>query len=72
MAPDIQAVKQLLATPQDVVILTHRNPDGDAIGSSLGLQHFLTATGHQVNIVVPSDYPDFLSWLPGANDIVVF
>ncbi|MEL6275213.1 MAG: DHH family phosphoesterase, partial [Bacteroidota bacterium] len=35
-------------------------------------QHFLTATGHQVNIVVPSDYPDFLSWLPGANDIVVF
>lgn len=72
MEVDIIEIKKLLAQPQDVVILTHRNPDGDAVGSSLGLAHFLSKNGHQVNVVVPSDFPDFLSWLPGASEITVF
>lgn len=72
MVPDIQAVRALLATPQDIIILSHRNPDGDAIGSSLGLQHYLNRNGHQVHVIVPSDYPAFLGWLPGVSDIVVF
>lgn len=72
MEPDILAVKRLLAQPQDVVILTHRNPDGDAIGSSLGLQHFLNKNGHQARVIVPSEFPDFLDWLPGAAEITVY
>lgn len=72
MQTDIQAVKALLSQPQDIVILSHRNPDGDAVGSSLGLLHYLRKLGHRVNIIVPSDYPDFLSWLPAAGEIVVF
>lgn len=72
MQTDIQAVKALLGQPQDIVILSHRNPDGDAVGSSLGLLHYLRKLGHRVNIIVPSDYPDFLSWLPAAGEIVVF
>ncbi|MEM7572606.1 MAG: bifunctional oligoribonuclease/PAP phosphatase NrnA [Bacteroidota bacterium] len=72
MAPDISAVQSLLSKPQDIVILSHRNPDGDAVGSSLGLYHFLRRTGHAVHVIVPSDFPDFLAWLPGSDMIVVF
>lgn len=72
MRPDIQAVRQLLDVPKDIVILSHRNPDGDAVGSSLGLMHFLQRHGHRVNVVLPSDFPDFLSWLPGAGEIVIY
>ncbi len=69
---NLEALKKLLNTPQDVVILTHRNPDGDAVGSSLGLSLFLQKNGHNVKIIAPSDYPDFLSWMPQANDIVIY
>lgn len=69
---NIQELKQLLAIPKDIVITTHRNPDGDAIGSSLGLFHYLNKLGHTVRIVSPSEYPDFLGWMPGAEDIVVY
>ncbi len=72
MQTEIQAVKALLSVPQDIVILSHRNPDGDAIGSSLGLLHYLRKWGHRVNVIVPSEYPDFLSWLPAAGEIVVY
>ena len=68
----IKNVTPLLETPKDVVIFTHRNPDGDAIGSSLGLAHFLQQQGHSVAIIAPSDYPDFLSFLPGVDRIVIY
>ena len=69
---NIDAVKSLLASPQDVVIFSHRNPDGDAVGSSLGLLHYLRSQGHQVKIVLPSDLPDFLAFLPAVGEIVIF
>ncbi len=69
---DSEAVKALLSSPKKIVITTHRNPDGDAIGSSLGLYHFLTKTGHNVTVISPNDYPDFLGWMPDAGKIVVF
>ncbi|MEM6396962.1 MAG: bifunctional oligoribonuclease/PAP phosphatase NrnA [Bacteroidota bacterium] len=72
MSTEINAVKELLAQPRDIVIFSHRNPDGDAIGSSLGLFHYLRRVGHAVHIIVPSEYPDFLSWLPGVDQIVIF
>lgn len=72
MQADITAVKALLARPKDVVIFSHRNPDGDAVGSSLGLSHYLKSQGHQVKIVLPSDYPDFLAFLPKVSDIVIY
>ncbi|MEM9260387.1 MAG: DHH family phosphoesterase, partial [Bacteroidota bacterium] len=72
MQADITAVKALLAQPKDVVIFSHRNPDGDAVGSSLGLSHYLKSQGHQVKIVLPSDYPDFLAFLPKVSDIVIY
>lgn len=55
-----------------IVISTHVSPDGDAIGSSLGLWHYLKAQGKEVSVVVPNDFPEFLKWMPGVEEIVVF
>jgi len=54
------------------VILTHMGPDGDAIGSSLALCHYLKRKGKQAVVLVPDSAPDFLKWLPGADDIKVY
>ena len=67
-----EAVKSLLQTPKNVVIVPHVNPDGDAVGSSLGLYHYLIQKGHDVSVVVPNDYPDFLKWMPGTSAIIYF
>ncbi len=69
---NINEVKSLLAVPKDIVITTHRNPDGDAIGSSLGLKHYLEMLGHTVKVVVPSESPNFLNWMPGADKILIY
>lgn len=53
-----------------IVIVTHVSPDGDAIGSSLGLWHFLESQDKTVNVIVPNAFPDFLRWMPGAKDII--
>ncbi|MEO8472074.1 MAG: bifunctional oligoribonuclease/PAP phosphatase NrnA [Chryseolinea sp.] len=55
-----------------MVILTHFNPDADALGSSLGLSRYLTKKGHSVVVITPSDYPDFISWMPDSGEVVVF
>lgn len=55
-----------------VVITTHQKPDGDAMGSSLGLQHFLRKLGHQVEVVSPTNWASFLNWMPGADKVVDF
>ena len=69
---NVQELKAFLSIPRDIVITTHRNPDGDAIGSSLALYHYLNKYGHTVRVVTPSEYPDFLSWMPDAEKIVVY
>lgn len=69
---NLPELKKLLHVPQDVVIVTHRNPDGDAIGSSLGLSLFLQKNGHNVKVVAPSEYPDFLAWMPQAADVLIY
>ncbi len=69
---DIKAVKDLLAVPQQIVIIPHKNPDGDAIGSTLALWHYLNNTGQSATIVSPNDYPKFLKWMPGCEHILNF
>lgn len=68
----LEELKALLSIPKDIVITTHRNPDGDAIGASLALYHYLNQSGHTVRVMAPSEYPDFLAWMPGASEIMVF
>lgn len=69
---DITGIKELLASKKNIVIVPHKNPDGDAIGSTLGLYHFLLKNNHNVHVIVPNDYPDFLKWIPGEEDIVKY
>ncbi|HTF82201.1 MAG TPA: DHH family phosphoesterase, partial [Cytophagales bacterium] len=69
---EIVKIKNLLATPQNIVITTHHKPDADALGSSLGLFHFLTKLNHKVKVIAPSDYPKFLNWMPGQEDVITF
>ena len=69
---DIKEIKELLSSHKKVVITSHLNPDGDAMGSSLALYHFLIQLKHSVTVVVPSSYPDFLHWLPGNSKVVVY
>ena len=72
MLQPIEAARQLLASRQDIVIFSHRNPDGDAVGSSLGLLHYLRRRGHGVTILLPSNYPEFLGFLPNVQQIVIY
>lgn len=69
---DISEIKSLLASPKKIAIVTHKNPDGDAIGSSLALFHYLTKINHFVTVITPNDYPDFLKWVPGQDLILKF
>ncbi|SDE59720.1 DHH family phosphoesterase [Riemerella columbipharyngis] len=67
----LSEIKQLLTPQNKIVILTHYNADGDAIGSSSGLKHFLEAMGVHSEIIVPNDFPKFLKWMPDAKKITI-
>jgi len=67
---DITGIKTLLSQPKKIVIVSHKNPDGDAIGSSLGLYHYLLKGNHKVHVLAPNDYPKFLKWIPGNDSIL--
>ena len=61
-----------LAKAENIVIVPHKGPDGDAIGSTLGLMHFLKDKGHKATVIAPNDYPHFLKWLPGNDEVIIF
>ncbi len=63
---------QLIREKSDVLITTHYNPDGDAIGSSLALYHFLKAQDVNVSLLIPNELPSFLQWMPGAGQAFVY
>lgn len=67
-----QAFVALLSNPKRIVITTHQNPDGDAIGSSLGLWAILNQLGHSVKVIPPTDSPDFLKWMPNFSEVIHF
>ncbi|MCX6295564.1 MAG: DHH family phosphoesterase, partial [Bacteroidetes bacterium] len=69
---EIKEVKALLSKPKNIVIVTHWSPDGDAMGSSLGLYNYLIKLDHKVNVITPNDYPSFLFWLPGNKKVIDF
>ena len=68
---DIKEIKALLAAPKHIVIVPHKNPDGDAMGSTLGLCLYLIKNNHKATVIAPNDYPDFLKWLPGQDDVII-
>lgn len=71
-AQQVEAANLLIQQSTRIVILTHMSPDGDAMGSSLAMRHFLEAQGKQVAVIVPNAFPDFLAWLPKANEDFIY
>ena len=69
---NIDHVEKWFERAEKIVIVSHVSPDGDAIGSSLGLYHFLDALGKRVNVIMPNSFPAFFKWMPGANDIIIY
>ncbi|MDB4920955.1 DHH family phosphoesterase [Mucilaginibacter sp.] len=69
---DTASLIKLLAQPRKIVITTHHKPDGDAMGSSLGLYNYLIQQGHHVKVITPTDYPEFLNWLPGNGEVIIY
>lgn len=69
---NFNVLKELLASPKKIIITSHANPDGDAIGSSLGLYHYLKKFGHRVIMIMPTEIPTFLKWMPDFKEILVF
>lgn len=65
-------VVRLIEASEHPLIISHKNPDGDAVGSSLGLKFFLKKLGKKPNIIVPDSFPDFLKFLPGSENIKLF
>ncbi|MDA0936153.1 MAG: bifunctional oligoribonuclease/PAP phosphatase NrnA [Bacteroidetes bacterium] len=68
----LEAFKELLGTPKKIVIIPHKNPDGDALGSCLALQLFLTKSAHTAVVISPNEYPEFLCWMPNQEEIIKF
>ena len=69
---EIKDLKSLLASPKKIVIVPHKNPDGDAIGSTVALYNFLKSKQHDAVVIAPNDYPEFLKWVPGQEDVLIF
>lgn len=72
ITPNYEAIKSLLSSPKKIVILPHRGPDGDAMGSTLALYHFLKKYQHNTVVISPNDFPHFLAWLPGTDTVRIF
>ena len=69
---DIQVIELLLSTPKKIAIIPHRGPDGDAMGSTLALYHFLLKNNQIPVVVSPNEFPDFLAWMPGSETVKIF
>lgn len=70
-AKDVIALQEWLSKPINITILTHYNPDGDALGASLALSMYLQQMGHKVSVIVPNSYPEYLAWMPQCNQIFI-
>jgi phosphoesterase RecJ-like protein len=69
---EISKVKELLSSPKKIAIIPHRSPDGDAMGSTLALYHFLLKLNQHPMVIAPNDFPNFLGWLPGSETVLVY
>jgi len=69
---DIKSIVELLANPKRIAIIPHRSPDGDAMGSTLALYHFLLKLNHVPTVIAPNEFPDFLAWMPGSEKVLIY
>ena len=65
-------IAEALRSPKYVAIVSHRNPDGDALGSSLAMKLLLSSMGHTVNVIFPSEYPSDFDWMPQVSESLIY
>ena len=68
----IMTIQSVIESAQNVIILTHQSPDGDAMGSSLAIYHYIKSLNKNAKVIVPNAYPDFLAWMPGADTVLLY
>ncbi len=68
---DFLRLRELLSVPLNIALIPHKNPDGDAIGSCLAWWHYLSQAGHNPTVVSPNDFPRFLKWMPGSDEVII-
>ena len=71
-ADDLERLKTIVSEGNFFVLTCHTGPDGDALGSTLGLANYLNTLGKEALVIVPDAYPDFLAWMPGSQEILRF
>jgi phosphoesterase RecJ-like protein len=69
---NLTQLKEVLSKPRHIIITMHHTPDADALGSSLGLYNYLIEQGHDVAVISPTDYPNFLTWMKGNDEVIIF
>lgn len=69
---EAQTLKKYFNDCKNVVIVCHTSPDGDAIGSSLGLYEYLKRKGKNVTVITPNYFPDFLHWMKDADKVLIY
>ena len=65
-------IHSAIQSAHHVVLLTHQSPDGDAMGSSLAMYHYIKSLGKEAQVIVPNAFPDFLAWMPGSDTVLVY
>ena len=68
----VTAIKEQLSNSKNLIITSHKNPDGDAVGSAMGLFHVLKNEGFEVHVILPDRFPDFLKWMPATEGIIYY
>lgn len=68
----LTALKTFLNTPKNIVIIGHKGPDGDAVGSTLALSMYLKKRKHNTSVLIPNDFPDFLKWMPQSDSMLIY
>ncbi len=69
---DYHKISHLLEQPTRIVVTSHHNPDGDAVGSAMAMYHILKQMNHDVDVILPNNFPDFLAWIDGSADVLIF
>ncbi|MCX6256567.1 MAG: bifunctional oligoribonuclease/PAP phosphatase NrnA [Bacteroidia bacterium] len=68
----IENISKLLSFKRKIIVITHHNPDGDALGSAIAIRLYLEKKGHEVTVISPNIYPVFLHWMHGNQDVIIF
>ena len=68
----VDAVRKVVENGRRFVVLAHKNPDGDAVGSTLAMCHYLRSIGKEAVVALPNAFPAFLSWMPGADEVLFY